>query len=185
MIRAFAFTAVALFANTGLCEVFNLAGQITNGVIFVPAEAGNLNSYFIVENFPIDYTAKFSIDPAGQVAGFTFVATYATSPMEHTAAANLYPGIVRNDSEQLLVNFDNGFGAGFRTHFDLKLNKASGEGEWEYDHYCPVCDGVFTTFNMVEATITSFSVVPEPYTGLIAMVLAAGALARRPTRARN
>lgn len=179
MIRAFAFTAVALLANTGFCEVFNLAGQITSGTIFVPAEPGNLSSYFTVENFPVDYTAKFSVDPAGQVAGFSFVATYATSPLEHAALANLYPGLVRNDSEKLVVSFNNAFGGGFQTHLDLTLDKATGAGEWEYDHYCPVCDGVFTTFNSAEATITSFSVVPEPQTALLAMMAAAVALPRR------
>lgn len=160
MIRTLAFVAVALLANTGFGEVFNLAGQITNGTIFVPAEPGNLNSYFTVANFPIDYTAQFSVDSAGQVAGFTFVATYATSPLGHTAAVNLYPGVAQNNSAQLLVNFDTGLGGGFRTKLDLNLNRATGQGEWNYDYYCPVCDGVFTTFNSVEATITSFSVVP-------------------------
>ncbi len=178
MIRILSFIAVALAANSGMCEVLNLTGQITSGAIFVPAEAGNLNSYFLVSNFPIDYTAKVSIDSVGQVAGFSFTAAYAGTPLEFVDPSNLFPGVLQNDSTKLLIDFTSA-PVGFQTILDLSVDKLAGTGEWEYGRFCPVCDGVYTSFHVVQATITSLNVVPEPRHGLLVIAIAGGAFMRR------
>lgn len=183
MIKTFLFVVVASVSNVCFAEVYSLSGQITSGQIFVidlTNSSGPPQSMRPVESFPFNYTAQLTINPAGQVAEFLVTGAHAGLPNQHAVAQNLFPTVAINDTDRLSIDFISP--GAVQALLDLDLNKATGVGEWEYKQTCLACGAAFTGFNDVQATITSFSVVPEPHSLLSVAALVMAVFANRRLR---
>jgi hypothetical protein len=150
-IRTLGFLAACLApaAATG-SELVLLQGQLTGGSIVISTGDG---PYELLEGFPVPYTGIFAYDPVTASAAFQFTPLIAGSPPTHLIRDNLFPGVLQNDAQKLLVDYDPPLAA-FMQFFELDLDKTNGQGHWQWNESCAVCDRIFDP--SAQATITSF-----------------------------
>lgn len=151
MIRRIVSILVIVLAYPALgSQVTVLEGQISEGGLYLQ-DAGGV--YQVFRDFPAAYEAEFYDQPESARATFRFTLVDEGPQATQTIEANLYPGVVQNDSEALVIDYDSSSGP-FITRFDLELDKTTGTGKWEWYDLCLVCDRILDPYG--KATITSF-----------------------------
>jgi hypothetical protein len=158
--------ALVLLSDPLLAVTYRLNGEITDGVLPFPPD---IIVPAVVVPFPIPYSGVFDYQPLLSLASFEFTPSFP--PLTYTVDENLFSAVVQEDAAALVVNFSKP-DAFFKT-FQLSLDKSTGQGFWQFHQGCLVCDFV-TPLPNADATITSYSVIPEP--GALAL-LSLGAVA--------
>jgi hypothetical protein len=170
--------AVVLSVDKASAQIFHIEGEITDGAFFVPDPGGGPDIVF--HDFPAAYTGIFNYQPASSLATFEFTPDTGGPTATQTIPENLFAGVLQNDAAALVVDYLTSPLQAFMTSFDLTLDKATGQGQWEWRDLCLVCDRSVDPF--AQATITSYRIIPEPSAlALLAMlfVLATLSLMRR------
>jgi hypothetical protein len=138
--------------------------------------------------FPLPYVGVFHYQPDEQLATFSFDVDFGSRVHSHTVGTyvtgsftqNMFAGVLQDDSESLIVDFRNvapPFNGEPRVNLDMNfvlyLDKSSGNGTWGWCNSCSPSDPGIV---QAAATITSFSVIPEPTSFAIAVALAASCI---------
>lgn len=170
-------------ACSAAAQVFELSGEITDGQFLGPFPV-DFNEPFQPAPFPYPYTGLLTYDPVNSSARFQFTANVGGVPVEHFVGSvvdeidhsNIYPGIQQFNATAILIDFQSPISA-FITSFDMSVDRATGQGMWQWQEDCPVCLAVLPA---ASATITSFRLVPEPSTAVGALWLVAAICFRMP-----
>ena len=170
MFRTFLFVLAATLvpAAAGRGEVYELQGHLLSPDAPLPLPA---------------YLATFSYLPAQQEAYFSYTPVFCNECPQATPSSpqspsppfgivygdpidvpvNLYFAVEQNDADDLVIHYLTPATdpSPFTVQFDLTLDKQLANGNWFFNVECPTCSLLFGTSN-VDATITSFRLVPEP-----------------------
>ena len=142
---------------------YRINGEITSGLFIYDFPVPP-----IYVPFPVPYTGVFDYQPELSLATFEFTADMSPLPPFHVdVGENLFSSVLQEDAAALVVDFDRT--ANFFKRFDLNLNKSTGLGTWELVEGCLSCDYSIHPPNAT-ATITSFSVIPEPGTWVLSFL---------------
>lgn len=163
------FVVLLTLNHTVSAATYRIDGQITSALFLydypVPA---------IAVPFPVPYIGVFDYQPQLSLATFEFVADMSPlPPFPVDVGENLFSSVLQEDAAGLVVDFDRA--GNFFKRFDLTLDKSTGQGTWELVEGCLTCDYAIHPPNAT-ATITSFSLIPEPGTWALTMLGAATVL---------
>jgi hypothetical protein len=176
------FLLCLLFSTHAAAKEIHMAGELLQGIFLRPPGAPD-------RAFPVPYSAVFVHEP--EFATFTFTADFGAWTATQTVvglgpagySSNLLPGILQDDAEALRIEFRVSPPIPSETPppfpdttFTLDLNKALGQGQWQW---CSACGSHDLPILQAAGTITSFREVPEPATITLALTLVVAAAIRR------
>lgn len=172
MCRILVLLSVVLFPSLSqAAQQFKVSGEIITAQFLGPFPV-DFNEPAPAVPFPIPYDALLTYDPLAAEAKFQFTADVNGVPIDHTVGrvvgetftGNFYSGIDQFDETTVVVDFLSS-PAAFMTTFELNVDRATGQGSWQWQEACPVC---FAALPSATATITSFRLIPEPTSATIA-----------------